>query len=137
MGLAKTPDLYRCGINYVGVTDVRLFLTATWSDYAESDFLRHAVKDMVGDIARDAGRLKAASPVELADRITAPVLMAYGALDFRVPIEHGTRMRDALERHGAKPGWIVAEGEGHGFRSPANQKIFYEAMEKFLAEHLR
>jgi dipeptidyl aminopeptidase/acylaminoacyl peptidase len=137
MGLAKTPDLYRCGINYVGVTDVRLFLTATWADYAQSDFIRHAVKDMVGDAARDAERLKATSPVELAGRIRSPVLMAYGVEDQRVPIEHGTRMRDALERAGAKPVWLVAEGEGHGFRSPANQKMFYEAMEKFLAEHLK
>jgi dipeptidyl aminopeptidase/acylaminoacyl peptidase len=136
MGLAKTPDLYRCGINYVGVTDVRLFLTATWADYAQSDFIRFAVKEIVGDTTRDAERLKATSPVELASRIKAPVLMAYGAADQRVPIQHGTRMRAALEAAGAKPVWIVAEGEGHGFREMANQKMFYEAMEKFLAENL-
>ena len=28
------------------------------------------------------------------------------------------------------------EGEGHGFRDPANQKTFYEAVEKFLATNL-
>jgi len=137
VGLAKTPELYRCGVNYVGVTDVNLFLTATWSDYAESEFLRHSVKELVGDTVKDAARLKASSPVELADRIKAPVLMAYGAADNRVPIEHGTRMRAALESRGQKPIWIVAEGEGHGFRDMKNQKMFYEAMETFLAEHLK
>ncbi len=136
MGLAKDPDLYKCGINYVGVTDVSLFLTATWADYAQSDFIKYAVKEMVGDASKDAERLKAISPVEQAARIKAPVLMAYGAVDFRVPLEHGTRMRSALERAGAKPIWILAEGEGHGFRDMKNQKLFYEAMEKFLAEHL-
>ena len=136
MGLAKDPDLYKCGINYVGVTDVSLFLTATWADYAQSDFIKYAVKEMVGDAAKDAERLKATSPVEQAARIKAPVLMAYGAVDFRVPIEHGTRMRAAMERNGAKPIWMVAEGEGHGFREMKNQKMFYEAMEKFLAEHI-
>lgn len=136
MGLAKDPDLYKCGINYVGVTDVSLFLTATWADYAQSDFIKYAVKEMVGDAAKDAERLKATSPVEQAARIKAPVLMAYGAVDFRVPIEHGTRMRSALERAGAKPIWMVAEGEGHGFREMKNQKMFYEAMEKFLADHI-
>jgi dipeptidyl aminopeptidase/acylaminoacyl peptidase len=137
MGLAKHPELYRCGINYVGVTDLSLFLTATWADYAQSDFIRYNVKDLVGDASQDAEMLKRVSPVELAARIKAPVLMAYGASDRRVPIEHGTRMRSALESAGNTPTWIVAEGEGHGFREIANQKMFYEAMEKFLAKNLK
>ena len=136
MGLAKDPDLYKCGINYVGVTDINLYLTAPWADYAQSDWIKYGVKEMVGDATRDAERIKATSPVEQAGRIKAPVLMAYGAMDFRVPLEHGTRMRAALERAGAKPIWMVAEGEGHGFREMKNQKMFYEAMEKFLAEHI-
>ena len=136
MGLAKDPDLYKCGINYVGVTDINLFLTATWADYAESDWIKYGVKDMVGDADKDAQRLKETSPVEQAARIKAPVLMAYGAADRRVPIEHGTRMRAAMERNGQKPIWMVADGEGHGFREMKNQKMFYEAMEKFLAENI-
>jgi dipeptidyl aminopeptidase/acylaminoacyl peptidase len=137
MGLAKTPDLYRCGINYVGVTDIPLFLTMTWADYAQSDFVDYDAKVMVGDLQRDAKRLSETSPVNLAGRIKAPVLMAYGAADVRVPIEHGTRMKDALDKAGAKYEWMVMEGEGHGFRDPENQKAFYTAMEKFLARNLR
>lgn len=136
MGLAKDPDLYKCGINYIGVTDVNLFLTATWSDYAQSDFLKYTVQEMVGDSSKDAERLKATSPVEQASRIKAPVLMAYGAADYRVPIEHGQRMKAAMEKNGLKPIWIVADGEGHGFREMANQKLFYEAMAKFLEENI-
>ena len=75
--------------------------------------------------------------MNLAARIKAPVLMAYGSEDVRVPVEHGTRMRDALEKAGRKPQWILAEGEGHGFRDPRNQDMFYGAMEKFLAENLK
>jgi dipeptidyl aminopeptidase/acylaminoacyl peptidase len=137
MGLAKDPDLYRCGINYVGVTDIDLYLTASWSDYAESDFVKYTVKELVGDSKRDAERIKATSPVEQASRIKAPVLMAYGAADYRVPIEHGLRMRAAMERNGQKPIWLVAEGEGHGFGDMANKKLFYEAMAKFLEENLK
>ena len=136
MGLAKTPELYKCGINYVGVTDLPLMLSATWSDFANSDFLRYTAKETLGDTSRDAERLKNTSPVELASRIRSPVLMAYGGADDRVPIEHGTRMKAALERAGQKPQWIVADGEGHGFRDIKNQVIFYGAMEKFLAENI-
>jgi dipeptidyl aminopeptidase/acylaminoacyl peptidase len=132
MGLAKTPELYKCGINYVGVTDLPLMLTATWSDFAYSDYIKYAAKRLMGDPDTDAAQLKATSPDMLADRIKAPVLMAYGGADVRVPIEHGTRMKAALERAGQKPIWIVADGEGHGFRDMKNQVMFYGAMEKFL-----
>lgn len=137
MGLAKTPDLYRCGVDYVGVTDIPLFLTMTWADYARSDFVDHDAKTMVGDPDRDAQRLRDTSPVMIADRIKAPVLMAYGGADRRVPMEHGTRMKDALDKAGVKYQWMVMDGEGHGFRDPANQKAFYEAVEKFLADNLK
>ncbi len=136
MGLARDPGLYRCGIDYVGVTDLPLFLTMTWADYARSDFVDYDAKAMVGDPDRDAKRLRETSPVYLADRIKAPVLMAYGGADRRVPVEHGLRMKAALDKAGVEYRWVVMEGEGHGFRDPANQKAFYEAVEKFLAAHL-
>ena len=136
MGLAKTPDLFKCGINYVGVTDLNLFGTATWSDFAYSDFLKFGMKDMVGDLAGDTERLRNTSPVLMADRIKAPVLMAYGSSDVRVVPEHGTRMKSALERAGKKAQWMMVEGEGHGFRDMKNQVMFYGAMEKFLDENI-
>jgi dipeptidyl aminopeptidase/acylaminoacyl peptidase len=136
MGLAKDPDLYKCGINYVGVTDLPLMLTATWSDFAYSDFIKHSAKRLMGDPDKDAAQLKATSPTNLAARIKAPVLMAYGSDDRRVPIEHGLMMKAALEKAGSKPIWIVGDGEGHGFRDMKNQVMFYGAMEKFLAENI-
>jgi dipeptidyl aminopeptidase/acylaminoacyl peptidase len=136
MGLAKTPELFKCGINYAGVTDLKLFATAYWADYADSEFTKYGMKAMVGDLEGDQERLSTTSPVEMAARIKAPVLMAYGAADRRVVPEHGTRMRSALEARGAKPLWMMVEGEGHGFREMKNQVSFYGAVEKFLAEHI-
>lgn len=136
MGLAKTPELFKCGINYVGVTDLNLFATAHWSDFANSEFVKYGMKAMVGDLEGDLERLKTTSPVEMAARITSPVFMAYGAADRRVVPEHGTRMKAALEKRGAKPLWMMVDGEGHGFREMKNQASFYGAMEKFLAEHI-
>jgi dipeptidyl aminopeptidase/acylaminoacyl peptidase len=136
MGLAKDPDLYKCGIDYVGVTDLPLFLTITWADYAKSDFMEYDAAKMVGDAVKDAKRLHDTSPDQLAARIKAPVFMAYGGADVRVPIEQGLRMKSALDKAGIKYEWMVKEGEGHGYRDPQNQKDFYEAMEKFLAKHI-
>lgn len=136
MGLAKTPELFKCGINYVGVTDLNLFATAYWSDLADSEFTKYGLKAMVGDVEGDEELLKTTSPVRMAARIKSPVFMAYGAADRRVVPEHGTRMKAALEERGAKPLWMMVDGEGHGFREMKNQLSLYGAMEKFLAEHI-
>lgn len=136
MGLAKTPGLYRCGINWVGVTDLRLLFTAAWSDGAYSDFIQYRAKDMIGDPDRDRDRLAAVSPVQQAAKIRAPVLLAYGAQDRRVPLQHGTDLRSALEAAGGNVEWLLFEGEGHGFRKPENRRRFYQSVERFLARHL-
>ncbi|HEX7466918.1 MAG TPA: prolyl oligopeptidase family serine peptidase, partial [Usitatibacter sp.] len=81
-------------------------------------------------------RLRNTSPVEMAARIKAPVFMAYGGADVRVVPEHGTRMKAALEKAGQHPQWMLADGEGHGYREMKNEVMFYSAMEKFLAENI-
>jgi dipeptidyl aminopeptidase/acylaminoacyl peptidase len=137
MGLAKTPDLYRCGINYVGVTDLPLLMTATWSDTSRGEYQEYLAPLEIGDLDKDAKRLHDTSPVNLASRIKVPVLMAYGAADVRVVLDHGTRMKSALDSAGVKNEWMVVEGEGHGFRDLENQKAFYGAVEKFLAANMK
>ena len=136
MGAAKTPDLFKCAINYVGVTDLPLLVTARWSDTNQSDFGVAFNKRRVGEVGKDDERLRDTSPVNLASRIRIPVLMAYGGSDIRVVPEHGTRMRSALERVGNTPQWIMVDDERHGFRKLENQVMFYGAMEKFLERNI-
>ena len=136
MGLARNPERWRCGVNYVGVTDINLMFDISWSDYAYSDFIKYSAKDTIGDPDKDAAMLKAASPHENAARIKAPVLMAYGAQDRRVPLVFGTKMRDALKAEGTPVEWVVYVGEGHGFMLEANRYDFYGRVAKFLAQHL-
>jgi dipeptidyl aminopeptidase/acylaminoacyl peptidase len=135
MGVIKTPDLFKCAVNYVGVTDLDLWATATWSDFAYSAALSNQ-KEMLGDPVKDAAQFRATSPVELASRIKVPVFMAYGASDVRVVPEHGWRMKAAMEKTGQHPEWMIAEGEGHGYADLANQVMFYGAMEKFLDKYI-
>lgn len=138
MGLAKDPDLYRCGINIVGVTDLELMGTATWSDVSvESREFELWFTEHVGSLSKERERLRAASPARLADRIKKPVLIAHGFNDVRVPIEHAERMRAALERVGrVRPEWVVYEDEAHGFLREKNNFDFYARVERFLAAHM-
>jgi dipeptidyl aminopeptidase/acylaminoacyl peptidase len=136
MGLARDPGRWRCGINIVGVTDINLMYDVAWSDFSDSSFIKYSAKEMMGDQIADAVQLKATSPLEQAGRITAPVLMAYGADDVRVPLVHGEKMRDALRTRNVPVEWVVYSQEGHGFLLEANRFDLYRRVEAFLARHL-
>jgi dipeptidyl aminopeptidase/acylaminoacyl peptidase len=136
MGLARDPERWKCGVNYVGVTDINLMYDVAWSDLSGSTFIRYSAKEMLGDPSADAAQLKATSPLEQAARIKAPVLMAYGGRDLRVPLVHGTAMRDALQRHNVPVEWVVYGDEGHGFLLEANRFDFYRRVGAFLDRHI-
>jgi dipeptidyl aminopeptidase/acylaminoacyl peptidase len=138
MGLVKEPELYRAGVNIVGVTDIELMYSIGWSDFAGSLWQREEMPRQVGDPNKDRDLLRAASPLLRAAEITKPVLMAYGGRDFRVPLPHGTQMRDAIRKAGkTEVEWIEYELEGHGFLLEANRVDFWTRVEKFLAKNLR
>ncbi len=131
MGLAKDPDLYRCGINLYGVTDPMLLYTTTWSDTSGSDAEKYTMPVMLGDPVKDAALLKAASPLQNASKITKPVFMAYGGADVRVPLIHGEKMRDILKGKVAVE-WVVYPDEGHGWNKTVNNVDFWTRAEAFL-----
>jgi dipeptidyl aminopeptidase/acylaminoacyl peptidase len=138
MGLVKEPDLYRAGINWVGVTDIDLLYDIGWSDTSGSDGEKYGMPTLIGDQKLDAAQLAATSPLQRAKEITKPVLMAYGDQDFRVPLPHGKNMRDALKKAGkVEVEWVVYEDEGHGWMLVKNKVDFWTRVEKFLARHMQ
>ncbi len=136
VGLAKTPDAYRCGVSWIGVSDLKLLFNAHWSDTSRAA-KEHSMKERVGDPEKDSALLDANSPINMADRIKAPLLLAYGGVDRRVPIEHGERMRAALRKAGQEPEWVVYPNEGHGWNYPETKKDFWQRVETFLGRHLK
>ena len=135
MGLAKRPDEYRCGINYVGVTDIGLMFSYNSSDFADSLWSRYGMKQLIGDPESMQAQFAATSPVRQVASIKAPVLLAYGSEDRRVPLVHGEEMRAALKEHGKTHEWMLLSGEGHGFLLESNRTRFYSAVEAFLKKY--
>ena len=139
MGLVRHPDLYRCGMAWVAVTDPFLLLEGSWwiRDDVSSAGRRYTLPQMVGDAQADAEMLTSVSPVAQADRIRAPLLLAFGEADLRVPLAHGKRLREAMQKAGREPVWVTYPDEAHGWRSPQNRADFARRIETFLAEHLK
>jgi dipeptidyl aminopeptidase/acylaminoacyl peptidase len=135
MGLARDPGLFRCGVEWVGVTDINLMYDVGWSDFSD-DYKRFGMPTLVGDQVADAAQLKATSPIEQAARITQPLLLAYGGYDVRVPIVHGEKFRDAIKAHNGQVEWIEYDEEGHGWQKPDTNVDFWTRVERFLARQL-
>jgi dipeptidyl aminopeptidase/acylaminoacyl peptidase len=136
MGAVRDPDLWRCASPFLAVTDLTLLMTAAESD-ASAEFLRTDIRKMIGDIDTERAMLERNSPLRLADRARAPILLAMGSDDRRVPIVHGNRFNDALVAAGKKVEYVVYPAEGHGFNKDENVFDFYRRLEKFFAENLK
>jgi len=137
-GLVRDPDLWRCGNAYVAVTDLGLLQTVSWSDTAAySDYLDTDFKRRVGDHEADRAQFDATSPARNAHKIKAAVMLTMGGRDRRVPLIHGTRFRDAMEKAGKPFDYKVYSDETHGFNAPGNVIDFYTRTEQFFARHLK
>ena len=128
-GLAFTPDVYACGVDYVGVSNI-FTLLKTIPPYWKP--LMSEFYEKVGHPEKDEAFLRAISPVFHADRIKSPLFIAQGARDPRVNKAESDQMVAALAARGIKVEYMVKDNEGHGFHNEENRFEFYEAMEKFL-----
>ena len=137
-GLVKDPDLWRCASSYIAVTDLELLQTVWWSDTAQlSDYLETDFKRRVGDHEKDRAQFDATSPAKNAAKIKAAVMLTMGGQDKRVPLIHGTTMRDAMEKAGKTLDYHVYVDESHGFTKPENVADFYSRTERFFAKYLK
>ncbi len=138
MGLVNDPEMFRCGISFVGVTDIGLLFDngAHFSSDTSRDVKKHSLPERVGDPVTDADQFKATSPLQQAARITQPLLLAYGGVDRRVPINHGTALRDAVMRTNKQVEWVEYPEEGHGWALEKNRIDFWGRVEKFLDKNI-
>ena len=131
-GLTMTPELYRCGVNYVGVVDLEMLYEWDSQVEAAAAWFRKAV----GDPATDAERMKATSPIHLVENLRAPLFVVHGERDPRVEIRQARTLIDALEEHGKDFQVMIKKDEGHGFAKESNRIELYKAMDAFFKAHL-
>jgi len=134
MGLIKTPDLYSCGVDYVGVSNIFTFFDSFpeyWKPYKE--MVKQIWYDL--DNPEEAKIAKEVSPVFQIDKIKKPLFVVQGANDPRVNINESDQIVKALRSKGFEVPYMVKYDEGHGFGKEPNRIEFYKSMLGFFAEN--
>ncbi len=129
-GLSFYPELWAAGVDIVGVSSLVTFLQNT------SAYRRAYREREYGRLDEDRELLERASPLNVIDRITAPLFVIHGANDPRVPLSEAEQVVAAVRASGAECPLLVYADEGHGLAKRANQLDAYPQAFEFLAKHL-
>ncbi len=135
VGLTFTPDVFRCGVDIVGPSNI-ITLLNTIPPYWQP--VLQMFKDRVGDHTTEEGIkfLEARSPLNFVDRIQRPLLIGQGANDPRVKQSEADQIVKAMQAKKIPVCYALYPDEGHGFARPQNRMSFNAVTEAFLAEHM-
>ncbi|MEL6531074.1 MAG: S9 family peptidase [Pseudomonadota bacterium] len=134
-GLTFTPDVFACGVDIVGPSNLETLLGTIPPYWAPMVKIFH---ERMGNPDTEEGLalLKAASPLHKADQIKKPLLIAQGANDPRVKQAESDQIVGAMSKAGIPVTYVLYPDEGHGFAKPSNNIAFFAIAENFLAECL-
>ncbi len=113
-GVTVQQHLYRCAVSVAGVADLDRMLSyeddkAGWN----SSTLRFWKQFMGITSHWSNAQVRDISPVQLADKADAPILLLHGDNDTTVPIDQSQAMKRALEGAGKPVEFVTLPGADH------------------------
>jgi dipeptidyl aminopeptidase/acylaminoacyl peptidase len=128
--LALHPELCAAGVDLYGVADLLEL------DETTHRFEAHYLHGVVGPLPDAVGLYRERSPVNVADRIRAPLLILQGSADKVVPPAQSLAVAEAVRASGGVVEHHVYEDEGHGWSRPGTVVDELERTESFLRRHV-
>jgi dipeptidyl aminopeptidase/acylaminoacyl peptidase len=128
--MTEYPELWAAGVEFYGIARWKTFFerTGPWR-------IGHRAAEY-GDPVADAALLERLSPLNHVDRIAAPLLVAQGMTDPRVPPFESEQIVAALKARGIPVRYVTFPDEGHGFTKRDNRQAAYTEVVAFLSRHL-
>ena len=111
-------------VAYFPITDVQ-----RWGNTTSNTGIRYFYVPMV------CGTGVQNSPVHVAEKIHAPVLLIHGDRDTEVPTEQTLKMQEALRKANRPVELLIIAGGDHGFKGEQSEQA-WSAATKFLSLHL-
>jgi len=130
--LTNYSDRIRAGVEIVGISHFGTFLKNTES------YRRDLRRVEYGD-ERDpamAAVFERISPLNNAAKIKAPLFVAQGRNDPRVPYTEAEQIVKAVRGNGQPVWFLMYDDEGHGFAKKGNRDYFDAATIRFWQQHL-
>lgn len=135
--MVKTPDMFKCAIAGLAVTDYKYQLTTPDGDTYGNEPGVEFWKAVLGTKDLDSPFVRDISPVNNASKIKGAVFLYAGADDIRVPIDQIYRMDKALKSAGnPAKAFVIKAKEGHGYGKLENNVDLYTQVLKFLDEQI-
>ena len=134
MQLVRSPELYKFGFNYVGVTDMLVHRDTQRFGWAGGG--RKLLDILNGDPKTDRAMLERTSPARFVSNIKAPVMHAYGGADVNVDIANGNEIKKAFEKAGLPVDYTFVAEEGHGYQQDNNRFMIYKKFDEFMKKSL-
>ncbi len=134
--LVKTPDLYQCGVDYVGVSNLFTFFKSIppyWKPYLEQIYEQWYDER----VPEEYEILQQVSPALNVNKITKPLFVVQGANDPRVRINESDQIVENLRARGFDVPYMVKYNEGHGFAHEENSIELYKSMMGFFSKYLK
>ena len=128
--MTEYPDLWAAGVDVVGIANFVTFLENT------GDWRRELREAEYGSLEEDRELLEEISPINSIEQIEAPLFVAHGANDPRVPLGEAEQVADAAREQGVPVELLVFDDEGHGFSKLENRIESTERIAAFLDEHV-
>lgn len=130
--LMHYSDRLKAAVDIVGVSNFVTFLENT------QDYRRDLRRVEYGDERDPQMRafLEKISPSNNAERLTAPLFVAQGENDPRVPLSEAVQIVAAVRDAGYDVWYMNALNEGHGFRKKENRDLYNQIVVMFLKRHL-
>lgn len=132
-GMTFTPELYQCGVDIVGPSNVKTLLDSIPPYWGP---LRNGMLLKIGDVDNDEDFNRKISPLFHVENIRAPLLIGQGANDPRVKQAEADQIAFSMKQKGIPVEYVLYPDEGHGFARPENRIDFNGRAELFLAKHL-
>ena len=128
--LALHPQLCAAGVDLYGVGDLFELEETTHR------FEAHYPRSLVGELPLEAERFRERSPVAVAERITAPLLVLQGSADVVVSQSQSDRVVERVRAAGGTVEYHVYDGEGHGWSRPEVVEDELERIWAFLRRYV-
>lgn len=125
------PQTFSAGALLSALVDLEGFFQKT------ERWMASISKTEYGDPEKDAGMLRAMSPIQKIDTVKAPLLVIHGALDTNVPVEQADRVVESLKKRQVPVQYLRFPDERHGVSELPNRIRYAVAVVKWFDTYLK